>query len=222
MGCYYCGEKSTSREHVPPKCLFPDKAKDESPQKLNLITVPSCDKHNLKKSGDDEYLKRILVASSEDVSSGGVLYGEVIRAAIRDIRASKERLADYGLSESDGVIAQHSSYVEIDLERIAKSFDSMARALFFKHYRKICTSTRYNVFPHFLDYDEKLNSEQRLQIEKNNQTILDAANEHPWQGTNAHVFKYKIGIFHPDMSAVLVHMIFYKSKLVSVLLANDE
>ncbi len=52
--CYWCGEPATSKEHVPPKCLFPED-KDIKPIlnetfREHLITVPSCDKHNLSKS----------------------------------------------------------------------------------------------------------------------------------------------------------------------------
>src|ERR1700733_6530786 len=55
--CYYCGRPATSREHVPPECIFPEK-KDSSGKdyRKNLITVPSCDEHNLHKSKDDEFL----------------------------------------------------------------------------------------------------------------------------------------------------------------------
>ena len=71
--CYWCGVDATSKEHVPPKCLFPE---DKDIQKIahdtfrkNLITVPSCDAHNLEKSHEDEYLMACL--------GGGVLNNEV-------------------------------------------------------------------------------------------------------------------------------------------------
>ena len=54
--CYMCDAPATSREHVPPKCIFPDDAQF----RINLITVPSCDVHNLKKSNDDELLRHVL------------------------------------------------------------------------------------------------------------------------------------------------------------------
>ena len=49
--CYMCDSIATTREHVPPKCLFPEK-KDigDDIYRQNLITVPSCDKHNTSKS----------------------------------------------------------------------------------------------------------------------------------------------------------------------------
>jgi hypothetical protein len=52
--CYYCNEPSKTKEHVPPKCLFPEKVHKN--YRINLIKVPSCDLHNSAKSGDDQYM----------------------------------------------------------------------------------------------------------------------------------------------------------------------
>lgn len=59
--CYMCSEHATSKEHVPPLCLFPEE-KDikTSIFRNNLITVSSCDTHNSKKSKDDEFLMNCL------------------------------------------------------------------------------------------------------------------------------------------------------------------
>ena len=55
--CYMCDSYAVTVEHVPPACLFPEKkdSKDIDFRK-NLITVPSCEIHNSKKSDDDEFL----------------------------------------------------------------------------------------------------------------------------------------------------------------------
>ncbi len=52
-----CDNDATSKEHVPPLCLFPE-TKDTKGLNFrkDLITVPSCDLHNSKKSTDDEFL----------------------------------------------------------------------------------------------------------------------------------------------------------------------
>ena len=61
--CYHCNAEAISREHVPPLCLFPE-AKDVLGMNFrkDLITVPSCDLHNSRKSHDDEFLM-VSVAS---------------------------------------------------------------------------------------------------------------------------------------------------------------
>lgn len=61
--CYMCAQTSTSREHVPPKCVFPEQ-KDTLGRdyRKGLITIPSCDLHNSQKSKDDEYLMMVLTS----------------------------------------------------------------------------------------------------------------------------------------------------------------
>ena len=61
--CYMCSAESVTTEHIPPKCIFPEKKDlaDGRDYRRNLITVPSCADHNLHKSGDDEYLLYVLV-----------------------------------------------------------------------------------------------------------------------------------------------------------------
>ncbi len=59
-----CGKAATSKEHVPPQCLFPEIKDTEGVDlRKDLITVPSCDEHNTKKSKDDEFLM-ISIAGS--------------------------------------------------------------------------------------------------------------------------------------------------------------
>src|ERR1700733_5939004 len=52
MSCYYqgCLERATTMEHIPPASFFP---KD---QRNQLLTVPSCERHNNKKSTEDVYI----------------------------------------------------------------------------------------------------------------------------------------------------------------------
>ena len=55
--CYCCDNEAISKEHMPPKCIF------SSPRPSNMITIPSCDKHNLEKSKDDEYFRWFIVTA---------------------------------------------------------------------------------------------------------------------------------------------------------------
>lgn len=53
--CVMCGrEKACSRDHVPPKCIFPD------PRPGDLVTVPACTVCNMHRSGLDEQFKVFL------------------------------------------------------------------------------------------------------------------------------------------------------------------
>lgn len=58
--CVYCGAAdATTRDHVPPKCLFPD------PVRENLITVPACSSCNTGLSKDEEYFRAIVSQLAE-------------------------------------------------------------------------------------------------------------------------------------------------------------
>ncbi|HEY8659267.1 MAG TPA: hypothetical protein VIL78_09525 [Hanamia sp.] len=52
--CFLCNSIATSVEHVPAKCFFPED------KRINLITVPSCSKHNEDTSLDDQYIQTII------------------------------------------------------------------------------------------------------------------------------------------------------------------
>jgi hypothetical protein len=54
--CYFCGQASTGREHVPPQQMF--RAFD-----CDSITVPSCDDHNTSKSSEDQVIIDLLMHS---------------------------------------------------------------------------------------------------------------------------------------------------------------
>jgi hypothetical protein len=75
--CYMCDQPATSKEHVPPRCLFPKGQRDR------LITVPSCDTHNREKSQDDEYLRDVLnmtLQASHNAVSQEIVSGPLMRA----------------------------------------------------------------------------------------------------------------------------------------------
>src|SRR5437868_3189578 len=55
--CYFCGAPPPStQEHAPPKLMF-------TAFECDRITVPSCDKHNTEKGGNDRAIITALVRS---------------------------------------------------------------------------------------------------------------------------------------------------------------
>ena len=131
--CYWCGGLATSREHVPPKCLFPEekdlKAITQNNYRKNLITVPSCDAHNLRKSNDDEYLMVCLAS----------LVGNNVEAylhACTKVRRARERNPLLVDVESEDVLDTAKmqfpvQWVNVDMHRLFYSFEAIARALYY-------------------------------------------------------------------------------------------
>src|SRR5689334_8854010 len=59
--CAYCGEPATTRDHIPPKKLFPQPWTDD------LITVPACSACNNCSSSDDEYFIWMVTVSAKAI-----------------------------------------------------------------------------------------------------------------------------------------------------------
>ena len=131
--CYACDSSPSSREHVPPKCLFPT----ELGQNLrkDLITVPSCEVHNGKKSDDDEFLLASL-AGIVGCNNIGMLHK--FTKVDRAIRRSGGRLLKKVLKTSE--VKSHKledgNVVDIawgkpDLERLHTCFSLIGLGLYF-------------------------------------------------------------------------------------------
>lgn len=90
--CYMCEQAATSREHVPPRCLFPEsKDMGGAQYRENLITVPSCDVHNMAKSRDDEFL---MVSLAGIIGNNSIGYRHKFGKVNKAIRRSANRLLD--------------------------------------------------------------------------------------------------------------------------------
>ncbi|TYP93528.1 hypothetical protein LX73_1234 [Fodinibius salinus] len=126
-----CDNKATSKEHVPPKCFFPETKdlKGSEDYRKNLITVPSCEVHNSQKSTDDSYLLAVITAHYENGPLAKEHYSTKIKRALKK---------DEGLKR---IIVQNSQYKNIgdekhfvistDHNRIIKQFERMGYALYY-------------------------------------------------------------------------------------------
>lgn len=139
--CYMCAKLATSREHVPPRSLFPE-SRDIPGANLrrDLITVPSCDKHNTAKSHDDEFLMSAI---------GGGFGGNVVgfmhklTKLSRAIERTKGLLVERVFKEKkdsvefDTESVRHTiTWGTPDAERLVRCFNSIAFGLHYSHFGK--------------------------------------------------------------------------------------
>jgi hypothetical protein len=90
--CYMCNEHAISKEHIPPKCLFPElKDIPDKNFRTNLITVPSCVNHNSKKSNDDEFL---MVSLAGVIGNNSIGYRHHMGKVNRAIKRSSYKLLE--------------------------------------------------------------------------------------------------------------------------------
>ena len=137
--CYMCDSIATSKEHTPPKCLFPT-GKDNNGNgcRNNLITVPSCDEHNAMKSKDDEFLLMSLAYALGNNEKGLNLgFSKVKRNLDR-----KPYLLNSVLKDQVNVILKDDlkKYDMLvgrpDLARLNESFKKIFHGLYRHHFEK--------------------------------------------------------------------------------------
>lgn len=137
--CYMCEKESTSVEHAPPRCIFPEQ-KDLQPgedYRVNLITVPSCDEHNTQKSKEDEYLLYILPSTigSNEVGLNHFLT-KVQRAISRKASLAGQLVKNpvpVTIHDTETDIWSSAVALEIDMGRIQDVLEKVGRAIYFKH-----------------------------------------------------------------------------------------
>jgi hypothetical protein len=127
-------------EHVPPKCLFPE-TKDLGRQyRNNLITVPSCDEHNSRKSADDEFLMASLAGL---IGNNSVGFRHKFTKVNRAIYRSKFALLDQAMSEQrwEYLKVGPNQYLDVlwgkpNYDRLNTCLDRIARGLYYAYFSK--------------------------------------------------------------------------------------
>lgn len=139
--CYMCDRPSTSREHVPPRNLFPT-ARDipGSDLRKDLITVPSCDAHNMGKSHDDEFL---MVSLAGILGNNSIGYKLRFTKIDRAVRRTAGRILDKIYATKTAATWERVSdnaFLEIvwgtpDYERLQRCFQAIGHGLYFDTYK---------------------------------------------------------------------------------------
>jgi hypothetical protein len=207
--CYFCGAPATSKEHVPPANLFPENKDIPNgvDYRKNLITVPSCDVHNSKKSKDDEYLLLILTHGYFNNTIGkGHFNKKVIRALIR---RPAMLVALYGKKTPVTVDTIPTVAVNVDPERFYCSIERVCRGLYFHHYGERWSDEIEIRTPILLSinepYSDKIN-EQVVNLCKAIRTKLDGTEK---LGNNQDIFWYQLFV-DKARNRLLCRMTFYE------------
>ncbi|MGC5772399.1 hypothetical protein [Paenibacillus pabuli] len=220
--CYWCGKQAISREHVPPRCLFPA---DKDVKKIfnqsfrsELITVPSCDEHNSLKSGEDEYLMACLTAR---VGNNIIAYAHTNTKLRRSLKYNKNLLQvqkNFNLKMKEQEFPV--SLVNIEVPRLSYSFEAIARALYYHEYRVQHIGECLVLSNMFLSQNkESLESNQFIQ----NAIIMIENEQKHWKtqikGRNPLIFQYQ---FSPvdGFGAQTLALNFYEQTKVYVCLSQ--
>jgi hypothetical protein len=166
--CIYCGNnQEISREHVPPKGLFPP------PRTGNLITVPACKICNSGKSGDDEYIKFLFnigatvqenkaVMKNMDSVMRGVLRKEKHRF-FNELTNNMKYIERNTLS---GIYVGNVPAIKVDSKKVNNSIDKIIMGLFYHETGKyIYNGYMFNTY--WLEYQKNASGIKHLEFFKN-------------------------------------------------------
>lgn len=220
--CYMCGNQATSKEHVPPSCLFPEeKDIQTSFFRNNLITVPSCDLHNSKKSKDDEFLMGCLA---------GIVGNNVIGFYhnMTKVRRALERKGDDYLHilmkdpHTKTIQNEKGDVFPVlvgrpDLERLRSCFEHIAYGLFFHKFKKIFAGTCHIIMD-FITYENpeaekyKLLCRKRFEMEPNKPRT---------EGNNPEIFSYEF--MEPDeFGLIAMRLAFYEGANIFIAFQGED
>jgi hypothetical protein len=131
--CGYCGSESpTTRDHIPPKAIFP------TPRPDDLITIPSCASCNQGASESDERFRAYLsLHVGIDTPSTSKLWEETLRGVRHNRRLHRTLLANaerVWLTTRSGVIYGDAHRGRWDSDAHDRTIERMIRGLYFHHY----------------------------------------------------------------------------------------
>jgi hypothetical protein len=214
--CYCCEGIGNTNEHAPPKSIYPKQKylpKGSPDYRKNLITVPSCKKHNNEKSGDDEYLLALFTLSIPEAKIADPMMKKWIEAFKRNDSLakrifSKSRKITILTERNSLIIPEQTWAITTEKQRIDNVIKSIFRALYYydsKYQKKLLgnfTVTSPTFFNQnlFIDF-------QRNEI---HQTLFQAF-ENPninKKGPHHDIFFYQI--FEEGLEgACVIKMVFY-------------
>ncbi len=210
-----CPCEATSREHAPPRCLFPElkDTPDGTDHRKNLVTVPSCDARNSEKSHDDEYLLFALAGSYTSSRVGLTQFLTKVRRAFERTPSKAtnfvQRSAPVQLRRPGQAEWEDGAQIIIEGERVDSALSNCARALY-HHHTKARFQGPAEVLTNFTMYlDEKIQAQVSSAFDT---TARVMANE-PLLGENPAIFSYK---FKETESMVIFYYCFYESSAAIV------
>lgn len=213
MTCYFpgCAEKGITKEHIPPRSFFPDG------EKVQLLTVKSCETHNNAKSKDDLYvLAQICMNASPNNRAREVFLNKVAPQLEFNDGALRKRLAHRAVILDNGAVKY-----KVDVARLDSFFTALSCGIIFKS----CGSSlpkNYKISHVFHNFQSEADLEVR-EIEDAINTFysgkpLDFMEFGEPDTKNEKIYTVKIfGIPRFQSSITIVHKFFGVFKVTSML-----
>ncbi len=162
--CYCCEEIATTKDHIPPKCFFPEKKHFSSGShdyRSQLISVPACSAHNNLRSSDDEYTAAVIVMNSRSDLAFTMFKSKWVSILLRREGVLGKRIFSTArgarvISKKNSVLIPHETLaISYEIKRIERVVESIACALYYLElgYQEKWTDDCIIRSPNFLNRD---------------------------------------------------------------------
>ncbi len=218
--CYMCNEPATSREHVPPRCLFPELKDVGADCRQNLLTVPSCDEHNSGKASDDEFL---MVSLAGIIGNNSIGYAHKFSKVNRAIHRSSFSLLNQAMKNQKWSVVEFgpNKFIDVvwgtpDYDRLLRCFDRIARGVHMAHFGRKFRGQSKTILGYIPSDSPNPAEFQRFTRDK----VAIELEGKPRLGGNHEVFNFQFT--DPDQFGLyLLHLRFYGGLDVYVSLIPD-
>jgi hypothetical protein len=191
--CYNCGQPATTKEHIPPKCLFPKGTRSQ------LITVPACSQCNEQMAMDDQYFATVLTSRRNDNPTQSVVWQQKVLPQLNDeeFDGLRKRLLASArpIWLPDGDEFVQTGILKLDMERLNRALYKTIRGLYYHHRGSpLPTTDTVRVFLEPKDWLPELANRAREYV------IVQPG-----------VFEYRCAFVTPDSSLSGWWLLFYSS-----------
>jgi hypothetical protein len=183
--CVYCGTtEASTKDHVPPKCLFPKSARQ------NLIRVPACEPCNNSAKLDDEYFRAVVSMASEDSDAVAIWKRRVFtRASLLFKKRLIASLRPAELLSQAGLHLRYGHSLKLEKRRIEDVVIRIVRGLLWHHHQvRTGEDTRFD-----------------LCLNPKSDQIHEIVTALPISSIGGTVFQYRHGIASDDAESSVWH-----------------
>lgn len=236
--CYFCGDLATTKDHIPPKCLFSEKLDNGE----NLITVPSCSIHNNDRSDIDYQMLFYLSA----INPNNTLQHEKLPNLMAKIIGNNDPKKILSMMNAINRWVDKPIFCDIDIENkkvhIDKNIDenyirveekihriyqeSILRGLFYEVFRKRHPNKVFIMpYPLIWPFDSILNDEERATKDSFStffQSIqFDKFEEYISSENSSYIYDFK-NFYHEKLDVKIMHVCLYKWYYFTGFFCDDE
>lgn len=201
--CYMCDAAAVTREHVPPKCFFPDRFR------INLFTVPSCVEHNLDNSKDVEYVRNVISTQHGTNDAAAELFETTKRSLHRSPKLFHQT---FGGTKPIVIDGDETGAFRVDLERHKRVMGAIAYALYFRDYGRKHYG-EWQIFTPSFRHAESVTSGQPDPWE-NFRQLLASGQYTPMPVPHPEVFRYDA--LPMEQNQVMFRFTFYERVVVNM------